>query len=122
MEGALLMRISNLSRGIIVALVVLVLAGAFGCAKKSIDQEPKTPSLELLSTAQLADEANNAFMSKDYAKSELYYSRLQQRSDISEDTRKLALGRLASSALAVGHYHQARIGPGRAGRVGSPGA
>lgn len=103
------MRFKLFSRGVVIIWVCVALLGLTACAKKSLDQGPTIQSIALLSTDQLVQEADKAFAAKDYTRSELYYSRLQQRPGITEDVRKLSLERVAVSAMHTGHFYQARM-------------
>jgi hypothetical protein len=87
---------------------LLCLAGILGagCEKKPV-APAAPPKPERMSTDRLAGAALQAWMSRDYAKSELYYQRLLQRKDLDPGLKLTATKRLALSAFHAGHYHQA---------------
>ncbi|MGE4558266.1 MAG: penicillin-binding protein activator [Desulfovibrionaceae bacterium] len=91
---------------LIALLLFLAVLWAAGCGKTVV---PSRPALqpELMSTERLAGEASQAWMRRDYAKSELYYERLLQRPELDEGSKLVATKRLALSAYYAEHYHQA---------------
>ncbi|MFW5498298.1 MULTISPECIES: penicillin-binding protein activator [unclassified Maridesulfovibrio] len=94
-------------------IFTLVMLAAFifavsGCV--SLQKQPvkmPTISTEMLSTTDLASEADKAWRLKDYISSELYYTRLLERTDIPERVILPATERLAVSSFKSGHYHEA---------------
>lgn len=62
-----------------------------------------------MSTQQLLAEADQAYAQQRWQRSELYYSRLLQRTDLPESGRVVVLKKLADSALKSGHENQAKL-------------
>lgn len=92
--------------------IVLLLAGVIfavsGCI--SLQKQPvkmPTISTEMMTTQTLVSEAETAWRKKDYITSELFYTRLLERTDIPERVILPATERLAVSSFKSGHYHEA---------------
>ena len=86
-------------------LVVLLSLLVSGCAQR----QPLIRSTDMLSTPNLLMEADTAWKAKRYEAAELYYTKLLERQDLAGSEKPAIYGRLAESAFALGHYHQARI-------------
>ncbi|WP_415714756.1 hypothetical protein [Maridesulfovibrio sp.] len=91
-----------------VMLLTIFIFAASGCV--SLQKQPvkmPTISTEMLTTQALVSVADKAWRSRDYISSELYYTRLLERSDIPEREIPAATERLAISSFKSGHYHEA---------------
>ena len=91
----------------IVILTAFIFAAA-GCV--SLQKQPvkmPTISTEMMTTPALVSEADKAWRTKDYITSELFYTRLLERTDIPERVILPATERLAVSSFKSGHYHEA---------------
>jgi len=93
------------------ALVLAVLLLAAGCADLTLPDasEPKTEIKPEQSTADLSADAEGFWKAGNPQLSELLYSRLLERGDLSPEDRAKALDRLAASAYSAKHYHQAKL-------------
>lgn len=89
----------------ILACLALTAMLAWGCAPKS---QP-VKSADMLSTPNLLVEADAAWQAKRWEAAELYYAAALERQDLVRSEMETIYSRLAESASANGHYHQARI-------------
>ncbi|WP_319760183.1 penicillin-binding protein activator [Maridesulfovibrio sp.] len=91
-----------------VVLLATFIFAASGCV--SLQKQPvkiPTVSTESMNTQTLVSEAEKAWKTRDYITSELFYTRLLERSDIPEKVILPATERLAVSSFKSGHYHEA---------------
>ncbi|WP_432737202.1 hypothetical protein [Maridesulfovibrio sp. FT414] len=90
-----------------VMLAAFAVAGS-GCmgAKQPIRTSPAM-SVDMLSTHELVQKADQVWQKKDYVSSELFYTRLLERKDIPANAILPATERLAVSSFKAGHYHEA---------------
>lgn len=88
----------------LLTLLALLAVFAWGCAAPK-----QVKSVELLSTPNLLQEADAAWHAREFAASELYYSKALERADLAANRLSLVYSRLAQSAYASGHFQQARI-------------
>ncbi|NDV26576.1 penicillin-binding protein activator [Desulfovibrio sp. JC010] len=91
-----------------VILLAAFVFAASGCI--SLQKQPvkmPTVSTEMMTTQALVSEADKAWRTRDYITSELYYTRLLERTDIPERVILPATERLAVSSFKSGHYHEA---------------
>ncbi|HAS89276.1 MAG TPA: hypothetical protein DCS48_08220 [Desulfovibrio sp.] len=100
---------SRLSNHIFAAVLLTVFTfAASSCV--SLQKEPikmPTVSTEMMSTQALVSEADKAWRTRDYITSELFYTRLLERTDIPERVILPVTERLAVSSFKSGHYHEA---------------
>ncbi len=94
-------------RSIAVCLLAVSALTLAGCGKTTIGPGPARPDVREMSTPRLAEEADRAWRSKDWAKSELFYERLLQRSDMPGTMEPQAHERFTVSALNAHHFHRA---------------
>ncbi|MBI9111607.1 penicillin-binding protein activator [Maridesulfovibrio ferrireducens] len=89
-------------------LVAAILSTTTSCV--SLQKQPisSTISTQMLSTNELIKTADQAWFKKDYIASELYYTRLLERTDVPKRIILPALERLSVSSYKSGHYHEAK--------------
>lgn len=101
---------TRLRAGLAPVLVLCALLLATGCVELTMP-EASNAQLEqpvIQPTPELAAEAQAAYAARNMPLSELLYSRLLERADLSREERLAALEQLAKSAFASRHYYQAR--------------
>lgn len=89
--------------------VVMLLALVAGCAAKGPGfSAAELEAVKLMSTPELTAESEQAWNAKQFVRSELYYGRLVERSDLPPEIRPVATMRLAWSAYEAEHYLQSK--------------
>jgi len=102
--------VTTLRSGLALVLALCAALLAAGCSELTLPaatpEKPQAPTIQ--PTPDLAVDAGQAFFNRDMIRSELLYSRLLERGDITKAERLTALERLAISAYNSRHYYQAK--------------
>lgn len=97
-------RFSHAARLAAALITILVLALTAGCGKKSLPSTP-APQAGHPQALSLEGDADAAWRTQNFSRSEMLYTRLLERGGLSIDSKKLALSRLSKSAVKNNHAH-----------------